>query len=215
MFSASTLFYCVKVREKRMKRVLCIVLTSLLLLFGCTNVTSDEQTMEEIPTQPTEQAAVVTPSCGGDEPIGVDPVINLEEPPLLQIITPQQERYDVNYHSCTWEYDGMVLCADVPHPLQIKQISPLFNAEGVDYSLRLNIEPFAEDYTVTCWDIETQDTVPTILDYENNRIDLDPRLTKGCVFEVSVEYPQGTAAYCFGVEFVASTSAVIDEGDVL
>ncbi len=198
-----------------MKRVLCIVLTSLLLLFGCTNVTVDEQTMEEIPTQPTEQAAVVTPSCGGDEPIENVLVVDLKEPPTLQIITYLDERYEVSYNSCMWEYDGMVMCADAPHPLQIQQISPLFNAEGVDYSLDLNIEPFAEDYTVTCWDIETQDTVPTILDYENNRIDLEPRLTKACVFEVAVEYPQGTATYCFGVEFVAGTSAVIDEGDVL
>ena len=198
-----------------MKRVLCIVLVALLLLSGCAEVVPNEQAIEETQALSTEPAAVVTPSCGGDEPIENVLVVDLKEPPTLQIITYLDERYEVSYNSCMWEYDGMVMCADAPHPLQIEQISPLFNAEGVNYSLRLNIEPFAEDYTVTCWDIETQDTVPTILDYENNRIDLDPRLTKGCVFEVAVEYPQGTATYCFGVEFVASTSAVIDEGDVL
>jgi len=194
-----------------MKRVLCIVLVALLLLSGCAEVVPNEQAIEETHALSTEPAAVVTPSCGGDEPIENVLVVDLKEPPTLQIVTYLDERYEVSYNSCMWEYDGMVLCADAPHPLQIQQISPLFNAEGVNYSLRLKIEPFVEDYTVTCWDIESQDVVPTILDYENDRIDLDPRLTKGCVFEVAVEYPQGTATYCFGVEFVASTSAVINE----
>jgi len=194
-----------------MKRVLCIVCISLLLLLGCANATHDQESIEAIPTQTAEPLALVTPSCGGDEPIENILAVDLKEPPTLQIVTYHDERYEVSYNSCMWEYDGMVLCADAPHPLQIQQISPLFNAEGVNYSLRLKIEPFVEDYTVTCWDIESQDVVPTILDYENDRIDLDPRLTKGCVFEVAVEYPQGTATYCFGVEFVASTSAVINE----
>lgn len=196
-----------------MKQISYIVLVLLLLLFGCANTVSDEQTTEEITTQATEPAAIVASSHDCEKTIETDPVINRESPPVLQIITAQEERYEVNYLSCMWECDGMTWCVDTLHPLQIKQISPLFNAENVDYSLWLEIEPFTEDYSVTCWDIESQDVVETILDYERDRIDLDPRLTKECVFEVAVEYPQGTATYCFGVEFAANNSAVIDEAE--
>ena len=187
-----------------MKKLLIVCFALIFLLFGCT---AEEEKVEIY----TEPKPIVTPSCGGDEPIENVLVVDLESPPTLQIVTYHDERYEVTYNACMWEYDGMVLCADAPHPLQIQQISPLFNAEGVNYSLRLKIEPYVEDYTVVCWDRETEEVVPHVLDYENDRIDLDPRLTKNCVFEVIVEYPQGTASYCFGVEFIVSNSAVIDE----
>ena len=196
-----------------MKRTLILLLLLIVLLYGCAPEKEDASMIVE--QEPLETKSIVTPSCGGDEPLENVLVVDLESPPVLDVITQQGERYEVNYNSCMWEYDGMVMCADAPHPLQIKQISPLFNAEGVNFSLRLGIEPIVEDYTVVCWDIESGEVVETLLDRENNRIDLDPRITKGCVFEVIVEYAQGSASYCFGVEFVVSNSAIIDEEGVL
>jgi len=146
-----------------MKNFLVIVMTCLLLLTGCENNTDNSPSRELVVQQGTEWA---------EEPLsgytsGLEPATESEpepepapepdryardipdSPPKLKVICGEEEVETVGC-GFTWVTEHGILCADAPHPSQMREHLTALETTEAYAVLEFEVPP--DVYSVRAWD---------------------------------------------------------------